>query len=255
MVLEPLNDTVSSSFSIEINWWLRFVLTPELKSWESLDIDSWDFIFSWIDLSDDDVGVVGKSFGSFVEVWGDGLAMSAPWGVELNQDFFFIVQDNIIEGLSNDDFDWGIVWFWDFSRFQELLDFTSLDSVEEWTEVFGSDFILIVDVFVVFGTKVEDGWWVSSVDTQIFGKSVEKSITIVFVWKGEDDSFGAGGIECFEGLLGGSGFVVTIGEEEKGRLFILEDFLNSVVVEGDDFSVDVKDKDKGQENGFVHGSN
>jgi len=55
--------------------------------------------------------------------------------------------------------------------------------------------------------------------------------------------------------LGGSGFVVTIGEEEKGRLFILEDFLNGVVVEGDDFGVDVKDKDNGQENSFVHGSN
>jgi hypothetical protein len=49
--------------------------------------------------------------------------------------------------------------------------------------------------------------------------------------------------------------VVPIGEEEKGRLFILEDFLDSVVVEGDDFGVDVKDKDKGQENSFVHGSN
>jgi hypothetical protein len=55
--------------------------------------------------------------------------------------------------------------------------------------------------------------------------------------------------------LGGSGFVVTIGEEEKGGLFILEYFLNGVVVEGNDFGVDVKDKDKGQNNSFVHGSN
>ena len=114
---------------------------------------------------------------------------------------------------------------------------------------------MIVDVFVVFGTEVEDGWWVSSVDAQIFGKSVEKSITIVFVGKGEEDSFGVGGIKGFEGLLCGSRLVVPIGEEEKGRLFILEDFLDSVVVEGDDFGVDVKDKDKGQENSFVHGSN
>ncbi len=164
VVLEPLNDTVSSSFSSEINWWLRFVLTPELKSWESFNIDDWDFVFSWIDFSDDNVGVVGKSFGSFVEVWGDGLAVSAPWGVELNQDFFFIVEDNIFEGLSNDNFDWGIVWLWDFCRFQESFGFTGLNSFDEWTKVFGSDFILIVEVFVVVGTKVEEGWWVSSVD-------------------------------------------------------------------------------------------
>jgi hypothetical protein len=114
---------------------------------------------------------------------------------------------------------------------------------------------LIVDEFVVFGTEVEDGWRVGGVDSQIFGKSVEKSITIVFVGKGEDDSFWVGGIKGFKGLLCGSRLVVTIGEEEKGRLFILEDFLDSVVVEGDDFGVDVEDKDKGQENSFVHGSN
>ncbi len=80
-------------------------------------------------------------------------------------------------------------------------------------------------------------------------------MTVVFIWKGQDDSFGAGGIEGFEGLLSGSGFVIPIREEEKSRLFLLEDFLNGIVVEGDDFGIDVKDNDKGQENCFVHGSN
>jgi hypothetical protein len=55
--------------------------------------------------------------------------------------------------------------------------------------------------------------------------------------------------------LSGSGFVIPIREEEKSRLFLLEDFLNGIVVEGDDFGIDVKDNDKGQENCFVHGSN
>lgn len=47
--------------------------------------------------------------------------------------------------------------------------------------------------------------------------------------------------------------VIAIGEEEKGWLFILEDFLNGVVVEGDDFGVDVEDKDEGQDESFGHG--
>lgn len=252
VILEPLDDSVSASFSIEINWGLRFVLTPEFQSWESLNVNNWNFILSWIDLSNDDVWVVGQSFGSFVEVWGDGLAVSAPWGVELNQDFLVRVENHILEGLSDDDLDWGIVWFWDFGRFQELINLTSFDSFEEWGEVVSGDFFLVVDILVVFSSEEKNGWWVGSVDSQIFSKSVEKSITVVFVWEGEDDSFGVGGVKGCKGLLGRCWLVVTIGKEEKGGLFILEYFFYGVVVEGDDFSVDVEDEDKCQDNGFIH---
>lgn len=171
--------------------------------------------------------------------------MSAPWGVELNQNFLVSVEDEILKSFSDDDFDWGIVWFWDFSWLQELFDFTGLDSLEEWGKVFGSDFILIVNVFVIGSSEVKDRWGVGGVDTEIFGESVEESIAVVFVWEGEDDSFGVGLVEGSEGLLGRGRLIVTVGEEEEGWLFILEDFLNGVVVEGDDLSVDEEDEDDG----------
>jgi len=74
-----------------------------------LDINTGDFVFSGIDLGDEDVGVASQSLGSFFVVWDEGLAMSAPWGVELDQDFFIAVKNQFLEGLSDNDLDWGVV--------------------------------------------------------------------------------------------------------------------------------------------------
>lgn len=112
---------------------------------------------------------------------------------------------------------------------------------------------MIEEVLVVGGSKIEDRRGVGGVDSEIFGESIEKSIAVVFVGEGEDDSFGVGLVEGCEGLLGGGGLIVAVGEEEEGWLFILEDFLDGVVVEGDDLSVNEEDEDDGQDNCLVHG--
>ena len=165
--------------------------------------------------------------------------MSAPWSIELNEDFFVSVKDQILEGFSDNDFDWGVVIFWDLSWFQKLFNFTGLGSLEEWGEGFSGDFALIEKIFIVLGSKEENGWDVFSVDSQIFGESVEESVAIVFVGKGENDSFWVGGINGFQSFLGRFGLIVTICEEEQGWAFILENFLDSGVVEGEDGWVDV----------------
>ena len=83
VILKPLDDSISISFTIEINWRLSFISSPELQSWESLYVDACNLIFSWIEFGNYDVGVVDNSGGSFVVVGSQSLAMSAPWGVEL----------------------------------------------------------------------------------------------------------------------------------------------------------------------------
>ena len=62
---------------------------------------------------------------------------------------------------------------------------------------------MVVDVFIVAGSEIEDRWNAGSVDSQIFSKSVEKSITVVLVRKGKDNSLGVGFIEGSKSLLGG----------------------------------------------------
>lgn len=52
--------------------------------------------------------------------------------------------------------------------------------------------------------------------------------------------------------MGSSRLIVAIGEEEERWLFILEDFLDGVVVERDDLGVDEEDEYDGQDNSLVH---
>lgn len=178
---KPLNDSVSCSLSIEINWWLRFIFSEEFESWESLNINASDFVFSWIDLSNNDVWIVGNSLSSSFVVWDEGLAMSAPWGVELNQNLFFTVHNEILEWFSDNCFDCGIAWFWDLSGFQELLDFTCFDSFNEWGECVSGDFLAVENVFFSTWSQEENCWYVVNVDSQIFSKSVKKSMAIILV--------------------------------------------------------------------------
>ena len=103
---------------------------------------------------------------------------------------------------------------------------------------------MVVKIFVVSSTKVEDGWDIVGVDSQIFGKSVEESMAIIFIRQCEDNTFGFGLVECVEGLLSLFGLLVVVGEQEQGWIFILEYLFNSVVVEGKDICVYVQDEDE-----------
>ena len=77
-------------------------------------------------------------------------------------------------------------------------------------------------------------------------------MTIIFVRNGEDNTFWIGLVKSSEGFLSNLWFFIAISEEEKGSFFILEDLFNSVVIEGDDSGVDVKDKDEWEDKSLVH---
>lgn len=131
MVLEPLYNSISSSFSIEVNWWLGFVLSPEFESRETLDVQIGNFIFSRIDLSNDNVGVIWQSLCSFVEVRSKGLTVSAPWSIKFNQYLFLWLKNSFFECPADQHFNGFFIRFWDFSRLQKLFNFSSLNSAQE----------------------------------------------------------------------------------------------------------------------------
>ena len=62
-----------------------FTLGPEFDGWESLNINIFEFICSGIGLGNDDVILVLEMFSKFFISWFQGLAMSAPWSIEFNQ--------------------------------------------------------------------------------------------------------------------------------------------------------------------------
>ena len=57
----------------------------------------------------------------FFPDWGEGFAVSAPWGIEFNEDVLGWVHDEVVEVLANDDFDGVFRVIWDFFGFQVTL--------------------------------------------------------------------------------------------------------------------------------------
>ena len=52
-----------------------------------MNVDARNLVLSGVDLDEEDVGVVEELSGSLFVVGNEVLAMSAPWGVEFNEDF------------------------------------------------------------------------------------------------------------------------------------------------------------------------
>ena len=72
-------------------------------------MDSFSFVGSGIELSNDDVLVVLVEFTEFLPNWGELLAVSAPWSVVLDEDISVRVLDNVGPALSDDDSHWSVV--------------------------------------------------------------------------------------------------------------------------------------------------
>jgi hypothetical protein len=118
LLLEELDETFLGSLTVIVNGVLLVVGGPELKSGESMDCNTLNFVGGGINLSDDQVLVVSELSGEGLIDGGQLIfkeniitkvtveithrfAVSAPGSVELNEDILSGVEDNLGEGLSN----------------------------------------------------------------------------------------------------------------------------------------------------------
>ena len=69
--------------------------------------------------------------------WGEGFAVSAPWGVELDEDVLGWVKDQVVEVLADDDLDGIGRVVWDLLRFQVTLDGAIQNTVDESLDTLG----------------------------------------------------------------------------------------------------------------------
>ena len=63
--------------------------------------------------------------------------MSAPWGVELDEDVLGWVKDQVVEVLADDDLDGIARVVWDLLRFQVALDGAIQNTVDESLDTIG----------------------------------------------------------------------------------------------------------------------
>lgn len=93
---EPILEVLEFSFSTVVDTSF-VVLWVENESWISSDLDSIGLIGGSIKLGDDKVGLIFVMLTELIPDWCKFLAMSAPWGIVLNEDIFGWVLNNIVK--------------------------------------------------------------------------------------------------------------------------------------------------------------
>lgn len=231
--LNPVNDSLSGSISIVVDWVGLVVSWVELEGWESSDGDGLDLVEGGINLGDDDVGVLLELLSSLLPLWGERLAVSTPGGVELDKDVLGVIEDLRLEALSDQNSDWSWVGGWDLLGLQESGEFSGVEVVDKSGDGFDGEIsVVLVLGNILGGVDQHDLWDASGVDSQVLSESLEVSVSVVWVSDGEDDS---SSLELLgDGLevgLGGLRLRVLVVEQEDGWVSLLEDLLDGSVVE------------------------
>jgi hypothetical protein len=160
--------------------------------------------------------------------------MTAPWGVELDEDILGWVHDELLEFSSDKDGDWFIIWLWWCLGLEMWLNSSSQHIISELSNIFDSQVSCGSWCHVLLHTLWHDGsegWEVSGGNTDEFSKSLLDSISNTRVTEEDLSLVGSGSL--LEGLLEGR-FTVAFGsEQEKGRFLLIEDEFNLVIVEGE----------------------
>lgn len=228
MLLNELNKIIKRPVSLVINWSL-VVWLEKSDGWETGDWHHWVLVFSGIHLGNDDVWIALEFLGQLVVNWLEFLAVTAPWGISLEKDKLVSSQDEGLEGLSDDDFDWLVVAGWNWSRFVVDLKFVVLEVLEGLNEsLFGN----VTDDELIESSVVEldvSGSW-SSLNSNVISESLSESLRDL--GETEDESFSI--VDVFLGeFLEGSGIirVEVVIKEEQGLSLFTEDSVGSLLVE------------------------
>jgi hypothetical protein len=202
MLLKELEEIVKRPVSLVINW-SGVVWLEESDGWETSDWHHWVLIIGGVHLGNDDVWVALDLLGQLDVDWLEFLAVAAPRGIGLQEDEFVGGQDEGLESLSYDNFDWLVVGGWNWGRLVVDLKFVVFEVLEGLNESFLGE---VIDDELVESSVVEldvSGSW-SGLDSDIVGESLSESLG--YLRDGEDESLGVVDVLLGE-LLESSGVV------------------------------------------------
>jgi hypothetical protein len=168
---EEFHESINFSFTTEFDGGRFFTSGEQFNGRERFNGDLRNFIGGGVNLSDNDVFVALEHFGQFFIFGFQSFAMSAPGGIELNQNVFGVVHDNLFERFTDDNFDGGVIGGGDFFRFHEGLDFTFQNILNEFGDVFNSNLGFhseFLNIFILEGDHDKSGLG-GGFETQKFG--------------------------------------------------------------------------------------
>lgn len=215
VILHPLLEGLDISVSIVWNTGL-VVLGEELEGWVSSDLDSLGLVGSGVKLGNDNVWLILEGFTKLLPDWSELLAVSAPWGIELDEHVLLGVLDDLLELLSDEDGDWAVIALWDWLRLERWLEGSGDDVIGElgngfngelgWLDVSG------VLVHVLWGDGSES-WEVGWGDTHELGELFLDAGGNVGVGEKDLTLVGLGGV----GHDGHEGGILIRGRSEKDK--------------------------------------
>ena len=171
---EILGETFKISVAVIGNTGL-VLLWIEDESWVSANLDTISLVNGGIKFGDDEVLLVFILLTELFPNWGKLLAVSAPWGVELDKDILGWVHDDFLELLSDNNGDWIIVRLWNLLRFKVWTNFTGKDVISPLSDNIDGQISWLSIAFEFLHLLWEDGhksWQLLLGDTHELSESL-----------------------------------------------------------------------------------
>jgi hypothetical protein len=116
VLLDEVGKVLDGTGTSVFNWRSLGASWEKLDGWEALDL-IWNIVGSSVDLGDDDlVTEILVESGELIVLGGQSLAVTAPWGVELEEDILVVLDDKVVVGVGDNDGDWSLLLLWNWLR-------------------------------------------------------------------------------------------------------------------------------------------
>ena len=231
MLSEPLLEAIKISLTLVADT-LLVVLGVEDKGWISSDLNVLSLVCGGIELANYEVLVVFEVLTELIPNWSKLLAMTAPWGIVLNENILGWVHDNLFELRAYNYGNTAIVILWNWLRLEVGLERSVFNGINPSSNIIRSDLIGEA-VEVVLGHLVgEDGSQGGKVSIGDSHEVGELTLDVVALVREREEHLAfMGNGSSFEFLGEGLIFLVLLSEEDQGVLLLSKDSLNLILCE------------------------
>lgn len=175
MLLKVLLEAIEFSVTFVVKRAILVVHRVELESGESSDVNVLSLVGSGIEVGNNEAWDILEFLSELFPIRSHLLAVTAPWSVELDEDIVVVVDDLIIEGLTDNNLEGLAVISRGLLSLEEWLQVSILEVSNEFLNAFNSESTSIsregVLLHVVVGVEKTDGGELAFFNTDELSKS------------------------------------------------------------------------------------
>jgi hypothetical protein len=139
VVADEVNEVLDGTATAVVHWGALGTSLEELDSRETLNLIG-NVVHSRVNLGDNHfVGVRLEHLRELIVLGGEGLAVAAPWGVELEENVFLVVDNDVLVVLGHNNSDGTLLFFGDRLALDGWLDLAGNKVIDECADVLGAD--------------------------------------------------------------------------------------------------------------------